>query len=30
MDIDIGIGAAAGHNSNKNGVPVAGMKPTGT
>lgn len=34
MGIDIGIdmviGAAAGHNSNKNGVPLAGMKPAGT
>jgi hypothetical protein len=30
MGIDIGLGAAAGHSSNKNGVPLAGMKPTGT
>jgi hypothetical protein len=30
MDADIGIGAAAGHSSNRKGVPLAGMNPTGT
>jgi len=30
MGIDMGMGAAAGHSSSRNGVPLAGMKPTGT
>ena len=28
--MDPGIGDADGHSSNRNGVPLAGMKPTGT
>jgi hypothetical protein len=30
IDMGIGIADAAGHNSNRNGLPLAGMKPTGT
>jgi len=30
MPKELGIGAADGHSSNRNGVPPAGMNPTGT